>query len=241
MGNSVQGRGLLSSWRVYPKIAARLRARIASGEYAPGELLPAEGALCEEFGISRNTVRRALADVEAEGLVITIPSKGRMVRVPDQLTREPYLYMALAKALREEITTGVLAPGAAMPSEDALQRRFNVSRATTRSAVQLLQREGVVVIGHGKRRFVAERPDSRRDRLPREPRLYRAVASTLRQEIAAGVPAPGMAMPSNAAIQRRFGVSWTTARSALRTLQREDLITVGTGNRWFVRQPDVHS
>ncbi|WP_275419330.1 GntR family transcriptional regulator [Acrocarpospora phusangensis] len=231
----------MSGWRVYPKVAARLRSRIASGHYAAGELLPAEGALCTEFRISRNTVRRALANVEAEGLVITIPSKGRMVRATDQLTREPYLYMALAKALREEITTGVLAPGAAMPSEDALQRRFNVSRATTRSALQQLQREGVVVVGHGKRRFVAERTDSLRDRLPSEPRLYRVVASTLREEIAAGVPARGMAMPSNAAIQRRFGVSWTTARSALLTLQREDLITAGTDGRWFVRQPDVHS
>ena len=46
-----------------------LRDRIASGRLADGGLLPGEQALAVEHGVSRVTVRRALAELEREGLV----------------------------------------------------------------------------------------------------------------------------------------------------------------------------
>lgn len=46
-----------------------LRDRIASGAYPAQSALPTEEALCEQFGVSRITVRRALADLTAQGLV----------------------------------------------------------------------------------------------------------------------------------------------------------------------------
>ena len=46
-----------------------LRERIVSGALAPGAALPKEEALCEQFGVSRITVRRALGDLAALGLV----------------------------------------------------------------------------------------------------------------------------------------------------------------------------
>ena len=42
------------------QIADVLRGRIASGEYAPGSALPAITALADEFGVTTNTVRKAL-------------------------------------------------------------------------------------------------------------------------------------------------------------------------------------
>ena len=44
----------------YVRVGDRLRDRIARGDYAVGALLPTEGELCEEFNISRHTVREAL-------------------------------------------------------------------------------------------------------------------------------------------------------------------------------------
>ena len=45
--------------------------RIQSGAIAPGEKLPPEAAIVEEFGVSRTVVREALSMLQASGLVIT--------------------------------------------------------------------------------------------------------------------------------------------------------------------------
>jgi GntR family transcriptional regulator len=53
----------------YLQVTAILRARISSGELAPGARVPSISYLMQEFGIARNTARRALKELEAEGLV----------------------------------------------------------------------------------------------------------------------------------------------------------------------------
>jgi GntR family transcriptional regulator len=53
----------------YREIADDLRGRVASGDLAPGALLPSEAELSSAYGASRVTVRRALDDLRAEGLV----------------------------------------------------------------------------------------------------------------------------------------------------------------------------
>ncbi len=51
------------------EIAAILESRIQSGEVSPGEPLPTERALCEEFATSRPTVREALLLLQGRGYV----------------------------------------------------------------------------------------------------------------------------------------------------------------------------
>ena len=53
----------------YHQIADELRARVASGEYAAGRLLPSESELSGEFDVSRVTIRKALEMLRDEGLV----------------------------------------------------------------------------------------------------------------------------------------------------------------------------
>ena len=53
----------------YHQIADELRARVTSGEYAAGRLLPSESELSAEFGASRVTVRKALELLRDDGLV----------------------------------------------------------------------------------------------------------------------------------------------------------------------------
>ncbi len=55
-------------------VAARLRGELE--RYAPGEKLPSSRVLVERFGISPVTVSRALAQLAAEGLVVTRPGAG---------------------------------------------------------------------------------------------------------------------------------------------------------------------
>ena len=59
-----------------------LRARILNGHYAHGEKLPVEVHLAEELNISRDTLRAALKQLEAEGLLVRIRSKGTFVNLP---------------------------------------------------------------------------------------------------------------------------------------------------------------
>ncbi|TDD13440.1 GntR family transcriptional regulator, partial [Actinomadura sp. KC06] len=50
-----------TAWGAYVQITNALRQRVTDGTYAPGTRLPGEAALCAEFGVARNTVRRALS------------------------------------------------------------------------------------------------------------------------------------------------------------------------------------
>jgi DNA-binding GntR family transcriptional regulator len=51
-----------------------------SGQLVPGSVLPSETELVAAHGVSRATVRRALASLETDGLISTHPGKGRYVR-----------------------------------------------------------------------------------------------------------------------------------------------------------------
>ncbi|MER7506225.1 GntR family transcriptional regulator [Nonomuraea pusilla] len=144
----------LTGWRVFTQVVDRLRERIEMGVYPVGTMMPSEAELCAEFGVARNTVRRALAVLEAEGLIRTIPSKGRLVLGGEPPAGEPYLYMRIARELREQIERGELEPGAAVPSESELRRQHGVSRSTVRQALDVLEREGLIVSEHGRGRFV---------------------------------------------------------------------------------------
>lgn len=57
------------SKRLYQKVAAELKKRIADHEYAIGDRLPAERLIAEEMSVSRTVVREAIIMLEVEGLV----------------------------------------------------------------------------------------------------------------------------------------------------------------------------
>ncbi len=60
----------------------RLRLSIVSGHFKAGQRL-VERELCELLGVSRTSIREALRQLEAEGLVTTVPHKGPTVSTID--------------------------------------------------------------------------------------------------------------------------------------------------------------
>ncbi len=64
----------------YRQIYNQLRLTLANREYVPGDKLPSENELVEQFGASRPTIGRALAQLENEGLVERRPGSGTFVR-----------------------------------------------------------------------------------------------------------------------------------------------------------------
>lgn len=59
----------IRSARAFEEIAAQIRNELAQGRLQIGSRLPAERALAEQFGVSRNTLREALRSLEHAGLI----------------------------------------------------------------------------------------------------------------------------------------------------------------------------
>jgi len=66
----------------YLQLADILRKRIADGEIPPGRRMPSQLELEQEFGLARNTIKKALKLLKDEGLVVTAPGRGMFVIEP---------------------------------------------------------------------------------------------------------------------------------------------------------------
>lgn len=69
----------------YAQLADILRERIAAGDYQPGEYLPSEPRLGQEYDLGRLTVRKAIAILRTQGLVDTVRGVGNQVREQKEL------------------------------------------------------------------------------------------------------------------------------------------------------------
>ncbi|MEU4931249.1 winged helix-turn-helix domain-containing protein [Streptomyces yokosukanensis] len=90
------------------EIAESLRERIRTGALRPGERLPTQAELAEEFGVERGAVRQALRELQEDGLLSNV-SKGSPPRVaePQPARDEPQPTMvALAPRLTEAFSAG---------------------------------------------------------------------------------------------------------------------------------------
>ena len=64
---------------IYAQLVERLKARILAGTYPPGGHLDSVRDLAAAAGVNPNTMQRALAQLETEGLVRTERTAGRYV------------------------------------------------------------------------------------------------------------------------------------------------------------------
>lgn len=64
----------------YRQVANDLRAKIVSGQFTPGEQLPSERELVEQYDVSRPTIRQAIGTLRVEGLVLAEHGRGLFVR-----------------------------------------------------------------------------------------------------------------------------------------------------------------
>ena len=61
---------------VYLQVVDQIKAAAASGALQPGEALPSIRPLAEELRVNRNTIAKAYAELESQGVVATQPGKG---------------------------------------------------------------------------------------------------------------------------------------------------------------------
>jgi len=67
----------------YLQVKESLQRAFASGQYANGKALPDERTLAKQLGLARMTLRRALGELAAEGMLERIPGRGTFVRNHD--------------------------------------------------------------------------------------------------------------------------------------------------------------
>ncbi|MDO8286679.1 MAG: histidine utilization repressor [Rhodoferax sp.] len=74
----------------YLQVKTFIQQHISSGEWRPGDPVPSEATLMQQFGISRMTVNRALRELTAEGMVTRVQGSGTFVaelhRIASNLT-----------------------------------------------------------------------------------------------------------------------------------------------------------
>ncbi len=64
---------------IWPQLKEQIMRAIISGEYPSGSSFPTVRQLAEEAGVNRNTMQRALSELETDGLLATNRTAGRTV------------------------------------------------------------------------------------------------------------------------------------------------------------------
>ena len=89
---------------VYLQVVDQVKAAAASGAVRPGEPLPSIRPLAEELRVNRNTVAKAYAELEGQGVIETVAGKGSFVRA----NNSPFKKEVRLKLLTQEMDEAVV-------------------------------------------------------------------------------------------------------------------------------------
>ena len=84
--------------------------------------------------------------------------KQKMVTIdwkPDRQSKEP-IYAQITRQIKQQILSGALRPGDALPSIRLLAKELRISVITTKRAYEDLERDGFILTQQGRGSFVAE-------------------------------------------------------------------------------------
>lgn len=89
---------------VYLQLVEQVRAAAAAGALRPGEPLPSIRPLAEDLRVNRNTIAKAYAELESQGVIETIAGKGCFVRAASSPLRKD----ARRRLLAEKVDAAVV-------------------------------------------------------------------------------------------------------------------------------------
>ena|SRR6185503_6061994 len=90
---------------VYLQLVDQVRYAAAAGGLQPGDSLPSIRPLAEELRVNRNTVAKAYAELESQGVIETLPGKGCFVKEQSNLYTKPVRHKLLIKEIDEAVVT----------------------------------------------------------------------------------------------------------------------------------------
>lgn len=86
---------------IYTQLMEQIKLRIASGAFQPGQQIPPVRELAVDAGVNPNTMQRALAELEREGLLYSVRTSGRFITEDQELLNT--LQKALGSSFIEEL------------------------------------------------------------------------------------------------------------------------------------------
>jgi GntR family transcriptional regulator len=89
---------------VYLQLVDQVKAAAASGAVRDGDPLPSIRPLAEELRVNRNTIAKAYAELESQGIVETIAGKGSFVRA----AQTPYRKEVRLELLKQVVDDAVV-------------------------------------------------------------------------------------------------------------------------------------
>jgi GntR family transcriptional regulator len=132
----------------YHQLAGILRGEIATGILRPGDRLPSETQLCEQYGVSPMTARRALTILLDEGLVTAARGRGTFVK-PLVLGTATFGLHALEELFDRERTSVRFLSVKTSPATERISRRLSVPAGSKAISIRrLLLRNDAPVAYH---------------------------------------------------------------------------------------------
>lgn len=112
---------------LYTQIQDRLFEQIRGGELSPGERVPSELELAEQFSVSRMTARKALDGLVSQGLLFRHQGKGTFVaqNVVSYNLSTILSFSATMRALGHEVMTQVLSQDV-IPASEAVAEKLSL-------------------------------------------------------------------------------------------------------------------
>ena len=94
---------------IWPQLKEQLIIAIVAGEYNMGGSFPTVRELAEDAGVNRNTMQRALSELEHDGFVTTNRTAGRTVKTDEGLVtrmKESIAKKSIEKFIKEMAAIG---------------------------------------------------------------------------------------------------------------------------------------
>ncbi len=88
---------------VYLQLVDQVKAAAASGAVHSGEPLPSIRPLAEELRVNRNTIAKAYAELEKQGVIETLPGKGCFVKANHSPYKKEVRMKLLAQAVDDAV------------------------------------------------------------------------------------------------------------------------------------------
>ena len=88
---------------VYLQVVDQVKSAVASGAAQAGDPLPSIRPLAEELRVNRNTIAKAYAELESQGVIETLPGKGCFLKETDSPFTKPIRQKLLINEVDEAV------------------------------------------------------------------------------------------------------------------------------------------